>query len=368
MSVLKDIVIVGNGSIGVDNDGAGYINKHTGKLLNILIAEGIKLTYVELVTKYDKHFQNFCLQEHAINSFEFHSHSKLAIIKSVIHFIICLGGKDFFYIFYPGTLGRLIALFCLTARRKYGLYVRGEKYKQNWLDLIILRNSCFILTISPSLEKDLKNYNPSVQTIKPMNDLTPNDVFKRCRLTNPPDCWNLLYVGAIQEDKGINELMEMTRLLKTKGINFKLRIVGGGELFASILHDKQTGIWGEEIEPVGLITNKHELMQEYEKAHIFVFPSHHEGFPRVLYEAMIKSLPILTTFVGGISGRMHDGVNCIQIPVKDSAALVLIIEQLMNDLSMMKHIGDNGLLTVLNVLENEKPQSELLLGYLAANA
>ena len=74
-------------------------------------------------------------------------------------------------------------------------------------------------------------------------------------------------------------------------------------------------------------SGKTDLMRFYRKAHIFIFPSYHEGFPRVLYEAMINSLPIVTTMVGGISGRMVDGENCIGIPAKSAGAIVEAVER-----------------------------------------
>ena len=67
---------------------------------------------------------------------------------------------------------------------------------------------------------------------------------------------------------------------------------------------------------------------------------HHEGFPRVLYEAMASALPIFTTFVGGISGRMKNLDNCIEIPSKNGTASAEIIYKYINDKKTLKLIGE----------------------------
>jgi glycosyltransferase involved in cell wall biosynthesis len=94
-------------------------------------------------------------------------------------------------------------------------------------------------------------------------------------------------------------------------------------------------------------------------AHIFIFPSYHEEFPRVLYEAMINSLPIVTTMVGGISGRMVDGKNCIGIPAKSAGSIVEAIERVTGDLRLLNAIGQAGQKTVLDVLEKCQPHWQL---------
>ncbi len=93
------------------------------------------------------------------------------------------------------------------------------------------------------------------------------------------------------------------------------------------------------------------LYAEFEKADLFVLPTHHEGFPRVLYEAMIKSTVIITTFVGGIPGVMRAGVDCIEIPCKNSTAIADAVESLTADRPRMQELAAAAMRTVLGVLD-----------------
>ena len=179
-----------------------------------------------------------------------------------------------------------------------------------------------------------------------------------------PPVWDLLFVGRLEADKGIRELIQAAEALRLKGVPFRLRLVGGGPLFHDLSARLKDEPLGANVQMVGLVSGKTDLMRFYRKAHIFIFPSYHEGFPRVLYEAMINSLPIVTTMVGGISGRMVDGENCIGIPAKSAGAIVEAVERVTGDFRLLQAIGQGGQKTVLDVLENCQPHWRLFTEHL----
>ena len=51
---------------------------------------------------------------------------------------------------------------------------------------------------------------------------------------------------------------------------------------------------------------------------LFIFPSLSEGLPRVLYEAMIHSIPIITTDVGGVKYLLRSGQDALLIRPKNA--------------------------------------------------
>jgi glycosyltransferase involved in cell wall biosynthesis len=64
---------------------------------------------------------------------------------------------------------------------------------------------------------------------------------------------------------------------------------------------------------------------------LFVFPSHHEGHPGALLEAMCAGLPIVTTPVGGCSELVRDGKEGVHVPVREPNALSRAITGLLRD-------------------------------------
>ena len=356
---MKNLLVVGNGSIGIHENSKFYINNHTGYFLKNL-KRSHNVTFAQGSTKYDKdnNLQNFELNENDI------AHSALPGTKTkdfIPAVFKLLKSNDFVYLFYPGTVSKIIALIAVLLKKPFGLYIRGQYYNQNILDRFILNRAKFILTVSPSFVKGLKKFCSRVEVIKPMIDIGIDDL-KSDRDFGHKNHKNLLFVGRVEERKGINELLEIAKTLKQDKLDFTLNVVGGGELFNAVKAEISKNELDDQVILHGLISDKTELKRMYDNADIFVFTSHDEGFPRVLYEAMASALPIFTTFVGGISGRMVHLENCIEIPVKNSIkASENIIKHLHND-CILEKIGQNGSNTVARIINGQyKTHEELLI-------
>ena len=355
---MKNLLIVGNGSIGVQENSKFYINNHTGYFLKNL-NQVYLLNFTQGYSKYDKNnnLQNFELKNNEIE-FKFLPRIKeKGFIPAVLK---QLKSNEFIYLFYPGTVSKVVGLFAILINKPFGLYIRGQNYKQNFLDRLILQNAKFILTVSPLFTVDLNKYCSKVAVIKPMIDIDSNDL-KRDRNFYKSNKKNLLFVGRVEVRKGIYELLEIAKELKKNQIDFNLHIVGGGDLFNS-LNSKilKMGI-ASNIVMHGLVSDKSKLKKLYDTADVFVFTSYDEGFPRVLYEAMASALPIFTTFVGGISGRMNHLGNCIEIPVKDGVTSAKIISKYIKDYNTLEYIGRNGQKTIEHIIDGSLLNHEELL-------
>jgi glycosyltransferase involved in cell wall biosynthesis len=140
-----------------------------------------------------------------------------------------------------------------------------------------------------------------------------------------------------------------------------LRLIGGGDLYATLVLKIAEAQLNQIISLAGLITDKEILMKEYEDADLFILPTYHEGFPRVLYEAMSKALPIITTMVGGIPGRMEDKVNCLAIRPGCPGEIADAIMSVWGNHDLYNHLSDHGLKTVKQVLSASRSHSDLLV-------
>jgi len=342
-----NILIVGNGSIGIFENTNFYINNHTGFFLQG-ISEQHSVSFTQSSSKYDKNtnLQNFDLASHNLK-FDVLPNRTSPSYWSILFRLIT--SNEFFYIFYPGTLGKIIGLLAIILRKPIGLYIRGQFYNQSFLDRVILSKSKFILTVSPSIAQDLGAFCKDVDVIRPMISIELDD-FNLDRNYYTPKSWNLLFVGRVEKRKGIYELIEIAKHLQSNNFNFVLNIVGGGDLFEEVKNKiNQLGLRNNVILH-GLISEKDELKSMYDNADAFIFTSHDEGFPRVLYEAMASGLPIFTTFVGGISGRMEHLSNCIEIPVKDSAKAGVIVNQYLDQVRVLEKVGKKGQETLEEII------------------
>lgn len=121
------------------------------------------------------------------------------------------------------------------------------------------------------------------------------------RRAAPGSKLRLLFVGRINQRKGVKYLLEALRLLKTDQVELTIcgRVVDGLELFRPYA-DRVT------IRPS---VSPQELEAAYQAADLFVFPSVAEGFAQVLLEALASGLPILSTTHTAAPDLIQDGVE-----------------------------------------------------------
>ena len=79
-------------------------------------------------------------------------------------------------------------------------------------------------------------------------------------------------------------------------------------------------------------------------ADIFAFPTYYnnECFPLVLLEAMCYSLPIISTFEGGIKDMVDEGITGFLIKQKDEQALAYSLEELLTNQGLRMELGNAG--------------------------
>lgn len=134
-----------------------------------------------------------------------------------------------------------------------------------------------------------------------------------------------VFVGWMLPEKGIHELLAAIGELRERH-EFGFTFVGGGTLLQHVQSRIQEAGWGDTITAPGWLSN--ESFQEVLcSSDVFVLPTHAEGFPMSLIEALSKGLPIISTDVGGIADSLHDGVNGYLIPPKDVSPLVEAMER-----------------------------------------
>jgi glycosyltransferase involved in cell wall biosynthesis len=72
---------------------------------------------------------------------------------------------------------------------------------------------------------------------------------------------------------------------------------------------------------------------------VYVQPSHFEGVPNAVLEAMAAGLPVVATNVGGVPEVVEDGATGIIVPPKDCSALTRGIARLLRDPELRRAMG-----------------------------
>ncbi len=157
---------------------------------------------------------------------------------------------------------------------------------------------------------------------------------------------NILYVGVIQESKGVLILLEAANLLTAQGYAFRVTLVGD---FASqefkekvIAYCQQRGM--EDIVHWAGVKKGNEKWQHFLAADIFCFPSFFEAesFGNVVVEAMMFSLPVVATHWRGIPSIVDDRETGLLVPIKNAVAVSEAVARLMNDFALRQRQGEAG--------------------------
>lgn len=113
--------------------------------------------------------------------------------------------------------------------------------------------------------------------------------------------------------------------------NLQIVIIGEGEDREKLSHLIAARELQNNITLAGFIASASQYLKAFD---VFVLPSIKEGLPYTLIEAMHAQIPIISTRVGGVPDLIEHNVNGIIVPSKNSGALALAIEQLLNNKTM----------------------------------
>lgn len=262
----------------------------------------------------------------------------------------------FNYIFIPGHIGLITCIFCIILNRPYAIYLRGNwkilSPKFNWIRHLIINKAKFVLFTGSKIPKEISRNNPICESVIPMSELILNKVIPRESFcTNK--ILNLLFVGELLKGKGIYDLVNAMAKLRERGFsNIKLSIVGTGIEWNN-LHDlvTQSGLL-DYISFLGYVDNTITLSELYYDSDVFCLPTYSEGFPRVIYEAMLYSLPIITTPVGQIESLLIDNINGLFVEVGNVEDITEKIISLYVNNELRKRLGKQARLTIEPMLQS----------------
>ena len=196
-----------------------------------------------------------------------------------------------------------------------------------------------VICLSPLLIEDIESIYTGKVYILP-NGIPQVNFENKYNANQKP--LHLLYLSNLIKGKGILILIDAAELLKKKGLDFKLRIVGPE---GDVIYDTLKKLTIEKglqnnVELVGPKFGE-EKYEEFKKAGIFILPSDYDTFGLVLLEALQFGVPCISTNVGGIPDVIGKG-NGIIIPEINAEEVAKAIEKLMLQPDERERISRSG--------------------------
>lgn len=171
----------------------------------------------------------------------------------------------------------------------------------------------------------------------------------------------ILFVGRLEERKGINYLIETVPQVVAKFPNAHYYVIGDdtltGKGHTSILAELKKFIADSNcsanvtfIPRVPLV----DLPQYYRSADISVVPSLYDNSPYSALEAMSCGRAVIGTTSGGTKEYMIDGESGVLVPPKDASALTAALLKLLGSETERERLGTNARRRVLDCFQRKE--------------
>lgn len=250
-----------------------------------------------------------------------------------------------------GVLRDCALLLCaLLLRRRFVVHLHGGGFREfcdgapaalRVLVTFILRRAARVIVLGESLRSMVDGMVPPDRVA-----VLPNgteDVFggqpDRSGRAGPV---RLLFLGNLMSAKGFPETIEAVAALRRDGVAVELHAAGDftsePERRAALTQVRQLG---DAVVLHGVVTGarKKQLLEE---ADVLVLPSHSEGHPYVVLEAMAAGLPVVATSLPTLAETVIDGETGLLVPPRDGAALLRALRTLIADGQSRTDLGRAG--------------------------
>ena len=273
--------------------------------------------------------------------------------------------KDFDLIHFNIGLGTLSVIRDLPliwmarlAGRKMVLHIHGGIYMYN-------KANCFVTFL---IRRLFNKKNPVIALSEPEKEILQTR-YKAQNVTVLPNCIDLtdamkcsiddkdksensiLFMSRLTKEKGLGELLDAVTILKSENIPFKLYMAGAGA-DESFFIPKFRDILGDAFAHLGVVSgvSKTNILK---KCRIYVLPSHFEGLPMALLEAMAFGEAPVVTNVGSIHTVLEDGKNGLMVPPKESAPLAEKLKLICTSPNMPNEFGAAARKTIFDKFRPE---------------
>ncbi len=218
-----------------------------------------------------------------------------------------------------------------TALPQYATHLTGDQSLEGliWIYLRWFYNQAdTVLTPSEAYREELIANGIAAHKVRVMPHGVDTEVFTPRDWSRDGNGFNLLYVGRVSREKNLDVLGQALRMLNRPDVH--LTIVGDGPYRSELINE----LTGLNVSFPGYIEGQ-ALINAYQSADLFVFPSTTDTFGCVILEAHASAVPTIVTDVGGPRDNVIPGETGVIVQGHDARALREAIESMLDRATLM---------------------------------
>lgn len=201
----------------------------------------------------------------------------------------------------------------------------------------VLKSCDAIIVLSHSWKTNLSEVteNPNIHVVyNPIVITDTPKVYPPFYVEKP----HFLFLGNIGKRKGVYDLIEAVQ--KIRNPNFVISLYGDGEVEEVRTKIEKLGLQ-DIIQVHGWISGTQKA-EAFKSAQLLLLPSHNEGLPISILEALSMGMPVLSTTVGGIPEAVEHNRNGLLIQPGDTTALAYYLEKIANSPDLLRNMSENA--------------------------
>src|SRR4051812_5170492 len=163
---------------------------------------------------------------------------------------------------------------------------------------------------------------------------------KAARRAERPAVPRVLFVGNLSERKGVPELLEALAHPALARVPLELTLAGGGDIAGYAEQARQLGVAGK-VDFHGWATQE-QVEQLLSQADVLVLPSHDEGLPLAILEALAHGVAVVCTPVGEIPHVLSHGHTACFVEPGAPASIARGLAQVLTDTQLRERLERKG--------------------------
>lgn len=152
--------------------------------------------------------------------------------------------------------------------------------------------------------------------------------------------FRILSLGRLERAKGVFELIEAFALLRREHVCAVLTLGGEGDFHAVRQRLAELNVEGCVELPGWVVGARKEALLR--SADAFVLPSHAEGLPVSMLEAMAYGIPVVVSRVGSVPEVVADGEHGLLTDIEDVQGVLTAMQQLVASSEARRRLGRAG--------------------------